>query len=199
MSGFDDPGIYYSDSFGGDASVDEGQVRKSQLQKRFKEFLRQYRVGTDRTGFTFKYRDELKRHYNLGQYWVEVEMEDLASFDEDLADYLYKQPAEHLQLLEEAAKEVADEVTRPRPSGEETLQDIQVMLRSDANSANIRSLKSDQMSHLVKIPGIVIAATPVRAKATRITIQCRSCRNTISNIAVRPGLEGYALPRKCNT
>uniref|UniRef100_A0A8U7M9Y8 DNA replication licensing factor MCM5 n=2 Tax=Corvus moneduloides TaxID=1196302 RepID=A0A8U7M9Y8_CORMO len=199
MSGFDDPGIYYSDSLGADASVDEGQVRKSQLQKRFKEFLRQYRVGTDRTGFTFKYRDELKRHYNLGQYWVEVEMEDLASFDEDLADYLYKQPAEHLQLLEEAAKEVADEVTRPRPSGEETLQDIQVMLRSDANAANIRSLKSDQMSHLVKIPGIVIAATPVRAKATRITIQCRSCRNTISNIAVRPGLEGYALPRKCNT
>ncbi|NXS14726.1 MCM5 factor, partial [Neodrepanis coruscans] len=170
-----------------------------QLQKRFKEFLRQFRVGTDRTGFTFKYRDELKRHYNLSQYWVEVEMEDLASFDEDLADYLYKQPAEHLQLLEEAAKEVADEVTRPRPSGEETLQDIQVMLRSDANAATIRSLKSDQMSHLVKIPGIVIAATPVRAKATRITIQCRSCRNTINNIAVRPGLEGYALPRKCNT
>ncbi|XP_026696796.1 DNA replication licensing factor MCM5 [Athene cunicularia] len=199
MSGFDDPGIYYSDSFGGDASVDEGQIRKSQLQRRFKEFLRQYRVGTDRTGFTFKYRDELKRHYNLSQYWVEVEMEDLASFDEDLADYLYKQPAEHLQLLEEAAKEVADEVTRPRPSGEETLQDIQVMLISDANAANIRSLKSDQMSHLVKIPGIVIAATPVRAKATRISIQCRSCRNIISNIAVRPGLEGYALPRKCNT
>ncbi|OXB55991.1 hypothetical protein ASZ78_009673 [Callipepla squamata] len=144
MSGFDEPGIYYSDSFGVEASADEGQVRKSQLQRRFKEFLRQYRVGTDRTGFTFKYRDELKRHYNLGQYWVE---------------------------LEEAAKEVADEVTRPRPTGEETLQDIQVMLRSDANAANIRSLKSDQMSHLVKIPGIVIAATPVRAKATRIAIQ----------------------------
>lgn len=44
-------------------------------------------------------RDELKRHYNLGEYWVEVEMEDLASFDEELADHLYKQPAEHLQLV----------------------------------------------------------------------------------------------------
>ncbi|KAI2597546.1 MCM5 isoform 2 [Pan troglodytes] len=55
MSGFDDPGIFYSDSFGGDAQADEGQARKSQLQRRFKEFLRQYRVGTDRTGFTFKY------------------------------------------------------------------------------------------------------------------------------------------------
>ena len=45
------------------------------------------------------FRDELKRHYNLGEYWIEVEMEDLASFDEELADYLYKQPAEHLQLV----------------------------------------------------------------------------------------------------
>lgn len=98
-----------------------------------------------------------------------MEMEDLASFDEDLADYLYKQPAEHLQLvsgtlslpespragpalvtnrcrlpllqLEEAAKEVADEVTRPRPTGEEVLQDIQVMLKSDASPSSIRSLK----------------------------------------------------------
>ncbi|OWK03634.1 MCM5, partial [Cervus elaphus hippelaphus] len=199
MSGFDDPGVFYSDSFGGDNAADEGQARKSQLQRRFKEFLRQYRVGTDRTGFTFKYRDELKRHYNLGEYWIEVEMEDLASFDEELADYLYKQPAEHLQLLEEAAKEVADEVTRPRPAGDEVLQDIQVMLKSEASPSSIRSLKSDTMSHLVKIPGIVIAASGVRAKATRISIQCRSCRSTLTNIAMRPGLEGYALPRKCNT
>lgn len=61
MSGFDDPGIFYSDSFGGDTAADEGQARKSQLQRRFKEFLRQYRVGTDRTGFTFKYRCGLGR------------------------------------------------------------------------------------------------------------------------------------------
>ncbi|XP_040212751.1 DNA replication licensing factor MCM5 [Rana temporaria] len=200
MSGFDDAGIFYSDSFGGEQAMGEdGQAKKSQLKKRFKEFLRQYRYGTDRTGFTYKYRDELKRHYNLGEFWIEVEMEDLASFDEDLADYLYKQPTDHLHLLEEAAQEVADEVTRPRPAGEETVQDIQVMLRSDANPANIRSLKSEQMSHLVKIPGIIIAATAVRAKATKISIQCRSCRNTIGNIVVRPGLEGYAMPRKCNT
>lgn len=43
--------------------------------------------------------------------------------------------------LEEAAKEVADEVTRPRPAGEEVLQDIQVMLKSDASPSSIRSLK----------------------------------------------------------
>lgn len=32
-------------------------------------------------------------------------------------------------------------MTRPRPVGEETVQDIQVMLRSDAHHASIRNLK----------------------------------------------------------
>uniref|UniRef100_UPI00398F767A DNA replication licensing factor MCM5 n=1 Tax=Pristiophorus japonicus TaxID=55135 RepID=UPI00398F767A len=199
MSGFDDPGVFYSDSFGPEPPGDAAGLRHSQIQKRLREFLRQYREGSDRSGFTFKYRDELKRHYNLGEYWIVVSLEDLSSFDEDLADSLLKQPSEHLPLLEEAAREVADEVTRPRPAGEEALQEIQVMLRSDANPANIRSLKSDQMSRLVKIPGIVISASSVRAKATRIAIECRGCRNIVGNIAVRPGLEGYTLPRKCNT
>lgn len=44
-------------------------------------------------------RDELKRHYTLGEYWVEVEMEDLASFDEDLSDCVYKLPTENLPLV----------------------------------------------------------------------------------------------------
>uniref|UniRef100_A0A7N6ADV4 DNA replication licensing factor MCM5 n=1 Tax=Anabas testudineus TaxID=64144 RepID=A0A7N6ADV4_ANATE len=201
MSGFDDPGVYYSDSFGGGdgPGVDEGGQKRSQLKKRFREFLRQFRVGTDRTGFTYKYRDELKRHYTLGEYWVEVEMEDLASFDEDLSDCLYKLPTENLPLLEEAAKDVADEVTRPRPVGEETVQDVQVMLKSDAHHASIRSLKSEQVSRLVKVHGIIISATAVRAKATKVCLQCRGCRNVISNIPLPPGLQGYALPRKCNT
>uniref|UniRef100_A0A8D3BYU6 DNA replication licensing factor MCM5 n=1 Tax=Scophthalmus maximus TaxID=52904 RepID=A0A8D3BYU6_SCOMX len=158
MSGFDDPGVYYSDSFGGGEGhgADEGGQKRVQIKKRFREFLRQFRVGTDRTGFTYKYRDELKRHYTLGEYWVEVEMEDLASFDEDLSDCLYKLPSENLPL-------------------------------------------SEQVSRLVKVHGIVISATAVRAKATRVCLQCRGCRSVINNIPLPPGLQGYALPRKCNS
>ena len=47
----------------------------------------------------FHYRDELKRHYNLGQYYLLVSFDDLISFDEDLADKLQKLPAEHLPLV----------------------------------------------------------------------------------------------------
>uniref|UniRef100_A0A8C2ZZ90 DNA replication licensing factor MCM5 n=1 Tax=Cyclopterus lumpus TaxID=8103 RepID=A0A8C2ZZ90_CYCLU len=157
MSGFDDPGVYYSDNFGGGDGHggDEGGLKKTQIKKRFREFLRQFRVGTDRTGFTYKYRDELKRHYTLGEYWVEVEMEDLSSFDEELSDCLYKVPSENLPM-------------------------------------------SEQVSRLVKVHGIIISATAVRAKATKVCLQCRGCSALINNIPLPPGLQGYALPRKCN-
>lgn len=58
--------------------------------------------------------------------------------------------------------------------------------------------QSDQVSRLVKVHGIIISATPVKAKATKVCLQCRSCRTIIPNISMPPGLEGYALPRKCN-
>ncbi len=43
--------------------------------------------------------------------------------------------------FEEAAKDVADEVTRPRPDGEEEVQDIQVMLSWGAHASSLRALK----------------------------------------------------------
>ena len=144
------------------------------------------------------YRDTLKRNYLLHKYFLEVEIEDLAGFDEQLAEKLKKQPTEHFQIFEEAAREVADEITSPRPEGEE-MQDIQIVIASNANPTNVRDLKSDMVSRLVKISGVIISASGIKAKTTRITIQCRSCNNTIPNLKVSPGLEGYALPRQCTT
>ena len=46
-----------------------------------------------------------------------------------------------LPQFEDAAKEVVDEITRPRPEGEEEVEDIQVMLTSASNACSIRELK----------------------------------------------------------
>ena len=78
-----------------------------------------------------------------------------------------------LPLFEEAAKEAADEVTYPRAEGEEKVEDIHITLTSEAVSTSMRELKSEQVSKLVKIPGIVVAASGIKGKATRIAIQCR--------------------------
>ncbi|GFR65019.1 DNA helicase [Elysia marginata] len=192
--GFDDAGIFYSDNFGPDDQSDDTHIDRQQIKRRLKEFIRVFHEGN----FSYRYRDQLKRHYNLKQFWLEVDLDDVNSFDESLGEKLLKQPSEHLPLFEDAAKEVVDEITRPRPEGEEEVEDIQVMLTSASNACSIRELKSDQMSRLVKIPGIVIAASAIRSKAIRLALQCRGCANVINNIQVKPGLEGYAMPRKCN-
>merc|ERR1719219_467184 len=95
---------------------------------------------------SYKYRDNLRRNYALRQFWINVNLEDLASFDESLADKLYKVPTDFLPLFEEAATEVADEVTKPRPEGEEEVEPIQVVLESEAHPASMRSMGSEQVS-----------------------------------------------------
>lgn len=195
MEGFDEAGVFFSDNLLGEGHQDGNQINMQAVKKKYKEFIRTF----NEDNFFYKYRDILKRNYLNGRYFLEVEMEDLAGYDESLADKLTKQPTEHLQIFEEAAREVADEITAPRPEQEETMHDIQVLVMSNANPTNIRDIKSDSVSKLVKIAGIIVAASGIKAKATRMSIMCRSCHTVIPNLKVNPGLEDYALPRKCNT
>ncbi|XP_043475404.1 DNA replication licensing factor Mcm5 [Leptopilina heterotoma] len=196
MEGFDQPGIFFSDNFSIDGEQNqEDQATFQASKKKLKEFIRQFHEGN----FNYKYRDTLKRNYNLGNYWIEFNLEDLAAYDESLAEKIYKQPTEYLPLFEEAAKDVADELTAPRLPGEEKVEDIQVLLTSDGNPVSLRGMKPDAVSKLVKIPGIIVSASGIRSKATKIAIQCRSCRTVQTNIPIKPGLEGYVLPRRCTT
>ncbi|XP_013117175.2 DNA replication licensing factor Mcm5 [Stomoxys calcitrans] len=196
MEGFDEAGIFFSDNLLGEGQQQDGNnINMQAVKKKYKDFLRTF----NEDNFFYKYRDTLKRNYLNGRFFLEVEMEDLAGFDETLADKLTKQPTEHMQIFEEAAREVADEITAPRPEQEENVHDIQVLIMSNSNPTNIRDIKSDSVSRLVKIAGIIVAASGIDAKATRMSIMCRSCHTVIPNLKVNPGLEGYALPRKCTT
>jgi DNA replication licensing factor MCM5 len=53
------------------------------------------------------------------------------------------------------------------------------------------------VSHLVRIPGIVIGASTLSSKATSLHIECRNCHN-VEHIAVNSGFSGITLPRVCN-
>lgn len=194
-TGFDQSEVYFTDPFGTEDSGADPNSNIAEVKKQFRDFIREFHESN----FVFPYRDQLKRNYNLRQYFLDVSLDDLRSYDENLADRLLKTPTEHIAIFEEAAKEIADEVTKPRPLGEEEVQDIQVSLRLEANPVGVRDLKSNNVSKLVKIPGIIISASTIRVKATKITIQCRGCKNTIPNIGLKPGLEGYAMPRSCPT
>ena len=53
------------------------------------------------------------------------------------------------------------------------------------------------MSKLVKIAGIAIAASRVKAKATHVTLLCKNCRS-VRTVSCRPGLGGAIVPRSCD-
>lgn len=77
----------------------------------------------------------------MKKYLLEVNLEDLSAYDESLAEKIYKQPTEFLPIFEESAKEVADEITHPRPIEDQKMEDIQVLLTSDANCIPLRGMK----------------------------------------------------------
>jgi DNA replication licensing factor MCM5 len=72
----------------------------------------------------------------------------------------------------------------------------QLLLRSSATETTIRDLGATNVSHLVRIPGIIIGASVLSSKATSLSIQCRNCQHTTS-IPVVGGLSGVSLPRTC--
>ena len=93
FSGFDAPQVFYSDNFGAQGGEGSG-TNLVAFKKRFKEFLREFRTGGAGAGetgsFSYKYRDTLKRHVALNEFHLTINLEDLASFDEEIADKVYK-------------------------------------------------------------------------------------------------------------
>lgn len=58
-------------------------------------------------------------------------------------------------------------------------------------------LQAPYISKLVKISGIVIAASRTKAKATYVTLLCKNCKN-VKVVPCRPGLGGAVVPRSCD-
>ena len=52
---------------------------------------------------------------------------------------------------------------------------------SKGNPMAVRELNSESISRLVKITGIIIAASSIKAKMTQISLQCHSCRTSLSS------------------
>lgn len=73
---------------------------------------------------------------------------------------------------------------------------VQVSLSSSEIPRSIRNLGSIEVSRLVVVTGIVIAATRTACKATMMRLKCRSCGDKVT-IHTNQGLGGFALPRTC--
>ena len=72
----------------------------------------------------------------------------------------------------------------------------QLLLHSSVTQTSIRGLTATSVSHLVRIPGIVIGASTLSSKAVALHLQCRNCEHT-QTLSVSSGFTGITLPRVC--
>ncbi|KAK6354717.1 minichromosome maintenance protein 5 [Orbilia brochopaga] len=178
------------------SEYDESDDSNSRIQSHFLQFILTFKLGNN-----FVYRDQLQENVLIKRYCLDVDVAHLISFNEDLASALAGEPAEKLPLFEAAAKECARRILIPTHSSDKEIPDapdIQVTLSSNANITTIRELDANNVSKLVRVPGIIIGASTLSSKATSLRIQCRGCNNTLS-MPISSGFSGVTLPRVCNS
>ncbi|RHY38043.1 hypothetical protein DYB38_012542 [Aphanomyces astaci] len=155
------------------------------LTRRCVSFLRGFREEN-----TFVYRAQLTSHLRRSHLVLEVELRDLTSYDAELGDMFLSKPAQMLPLLEAAAAQVAKQQQQSLP--------IQIVLKSAAmESLRLRDVHASQVNRLVKVPGIVISSSKVRAKCMSISVQCKNCGH-VKNLPCPSAFQGVAVPRNCD-
>jgi len=144
---------------------------------------------------TFCDRDQIRENALIEQFFCDVDIAHLISYDEELAHTLNTEPATIIPIFEGALKRCTQRIVYPSQK-DVHLPEHQLLLHSSASHISIRDLTAENVSHLVRIPGIIIGASTLSSKATSLHIQCRNCQYT-TNISVVGGFAGLQLPRTC--
>ncbi|KIK05555.1 hypothetical protein K443DRAFT_675113 [Laccaria amethystina LaAM-08-1] len=204
MSGFDANNVYTVSVHDQPPPISPGSP--SETEKLFLEFLLQYRVGGE-----FIYRDKLRGNLLLKQHLLEVDLRHVGLYNDELAHAIQDRPADVLPLFENAATKAARLILFPMAANSEdrteaaaeAIPKVQVTIQSALNMLQFRELTANTMNKLVRIPGIVISASVLSSRATKLHLQCRSCRST-KIIYPSGGMGGVGggsdrgLPRICD-
>ena len=124
-------------------------ITGSAAKARFREFFRNFRLGT-----VYPYRDALIRHWNRAEYFVDVDVSHLLEYDEILYNQLRNQPDEILPYFEAAAKESLKLFLTDQNSeqiSQNSIPDFQIILKSQELDQPLRTLSADHVNQLIKV------------------------------------------------
>lgn len=206
MSGFDADRVY-SVSVHQNANTSSFSTESpSDTEKLLLDFLLQYRIGGE-----FIYRDKLRANLLLKHYQLEVDLRHVSLYNDELAHLIQDKPSDILPLFENAATKASRTILFPLEGGTndkpedltDSIPKLQISVKSGLNMLQFRDLTADTMNKLIRIPGIVISASVLSSRATKLHLQCRACRSikTMYPAAGLGGLGGGAergLPRICD-
>ncbi|KXT15349.1 hypothetical protein AC579_10432 [Pseudocercospora musae] len=187
--------VYTLSLFGEERSADGDQTYK-QIQKELIAFILEFHLDG-----VYLYRDQIRENVLSKQYYCDIDIAHLIAFNEELANRLNNEPAEIIPIFEAALKQCTQRILYPSRSKEDleiskSLPEHQLLIHSSVSQTSIRGLTATNVSHLVRIPGIVIGASTLSSKATTVHIQCRNCQHE-QNVPVTSGFSAITLPRTC--
>ncbi|BDD58830.1 minichromosome maintenance protein 5 [Monascus purpureus] len=171
-------------------STDGAEESRTQIQALLREFVLEFQLDN-----AFIYRDQLRQNVLVKQYYCDIDIAHLISYNEELAHKLTTEPADIIPLFEAALQQCTQRIVYPSQR-DIILPTHQLLLHSSASHISIRDLNATNISHLVRIPGIVIGASTISSKATTVHIKCRNCEYS-ENIHVEGGFSALSLPRRC--
>ncbi|KAI1982405.1 minichromosome maintenance protein 5 [Ophidiomyces ophidiicola] len=171
-------------------NTDGPDEARTVVQSQLREFILAFQLDN-----AFIYRDQIRQNVLAKKFYCDVDVAHLIAYNEELAHRLTTNPLDTLPLFEAALKQCTQRIVYPSQKDIE-LPEHQLLLHSSASHITIRDLNATNVSHLVRIPGIVIGASTISSKATAIHIKCRNCEAS-ENIVVEGGFSGISLPRTC--
>ncbi|OBT46300.1 minichromosome maintenance protein 5 [Pseudogymnoascus sp. WSF 3629] len=181
--------VYTTSVYQPNYGEEDGEVR-GQILLKLQSFILEFQLGT-----AFIYRDQLHANVMKKQYFCDVDIGHLISFNEELAHKLVTEPAEIIPLFEAALKNCTHRSIYPAQK-EIDLPEHQLLIHSNAAELSIRDLNAVKIAQLVRVPGIVIGASVLSSKSTLVYVQCKNCSHT-QTISVGGGFAGVTLPRNC--
>lgn len=151
---------------------------------------------------------------------LEVDVAHLGEYDGSLLGYLREQPAIILPALESAASDALDtllyDLRKETENDDQEEEDgetnnnnnntddkasdrpaIQILLKGNLAVTPLRSIKSEHIHRLIKCPGIVISAAPVRCRAIQLAVRCPRCLDTQTVMATDGPFASVMLPNRC--
>ncbi|KAL0481692.1 DNA replication licensing factor MCM5 [Acrasis kona] len=138
------------------------------FRSRFKQFIRHFHLDN-----VFLYRDQLRHHYNLHKYYINVRIDHLRAFDEELVQKLIQEPASMVPLFEIGAKEAVHALNLHRfvdnYKDSDTNRPIQNSQDTQTNFEDLDSVGSEtNLNHLNDIQDIQVTfswnANPVHIR-----------------------------------
>lgn len=153
---------------------------------------------------------------------IQVDISHLGEFDTSLLDLLMRQPATAMPIFEAAAADALkslileqrqqngenenfdnddENLANGNPNNLEDFEGstIQILLRGNLTPTPLRSIQSHHLNTLVRCTGIVISASRVRSRATKIHLRCSRCQHATTVHASVGPFGSVPLPQRCGS